>query len=100
MLSIPARFICALGLATCAGFDGVIAGRPTVEDWRWRVGAVRTDALCQLRSREQDLAGPISSALEGVHQIMKSFAIGVVEPHQNLVRLKDFGTHHVFVLIL
>lgn len=70
-----------------------------------KTGADPWERFAQMRRgsgvrREHDLAGPISGALEGVYQIMKSFAIGVVEPHQNLVRLKDFGTHHVFVLIL
>ena len=31
---------------------------------------------------------------------MEGFAVGVVQAHENLVRLQYLGAHHVFVLVL
>ena len=41
-----------------------------------------------------------SVPLECIHQVMEGFTVGIVKPHQNLVRFQHFYPHNFFSLIL
>ncbi len=37
-----------------------------------------------------------SVSFEGIHQVMEGFTVGIVQPHEDLVRFEHLDPHHFF----